>query len=78
MSSHSSNRDKVVTSIARPIAHPDRYRKQFWMAGTFVVLAVFTYLFLGLLPLVVLLVIGAFATRFAVRGGRSPRRGRQY
>jgi hypothetical protein len=78
MSSNSSNKDKVLTSIAGPVAHPERYRRQFWMGGTFVVLAVLTYFLWGLLPLVLLVVVGGLATRYAMKRGRTPRRDHSY
>jgi hypothetical protein len=71
MPSRSSHTNRALTSIAGPVAHPERYHKQFWMAGTFVVLAAVVYFLIGLLALVVLLVIGGVATRYAIRNGRS-------
>lgn len=79
MSSDSSSKTKVLTSIARPVAHPERYRKQFWLAGTFVAVAVVAYFVLGLLPLVLLLVAGAVVTRFVSnKRGRTSRSDRSY
>ncbi len=79
MSSDSSSKTKMLTSIARPVAHPERYRKQFWMAGTFAVIAVVAYFVVGLLPLILLLVAGAVATRFvSKKRGRTSRSDRSY
>jgi len=79
MSSDFSSKTKMITSIARPVAHPERYRKQFWMAGTFVVVAVVAYFVLGLLPLILLLVAGAVVTRFvAKKRGRTSRSDQSY
>jgi Flp pilus assembly protein TadB len=79
MSSNFSIKGKALRSVAGPVAHPDRYRKQFWAVGTFFVLAVLAYVFMGLLPLVVLLVIGvAGAARYTKRNGRSSRQDGRY
>lgn len=79
MPSNLSKKDKVLTSVARPVAHPERYHKQFWMAGTFFALAVLAYFFLGVLPLVILLVIGVVGVRYSRRrNGRSARSPTRY
>lgn len=67
MSSNSPGNDRLLASILRPIARPQHYRKQFRIAGIFVVAAAFIYFFFGLLPLAGLVVIGGFVTRYALK-----------
>lgn len=43
MSTNSSGNSRLAKAVAGPVAHPDRYRKQFWTAGGIVVLAVLVY-----------------------------------
>jgi len=79
MSSNSSIRGRALRSVAGPVAHPDRYRKQFWVVGTFFVVAVLAYVLMGLLPLVVVLAIGVVgASRYMKRNGRSSRQDGRY
>jgi len=77
MSSNPSNKDRMLMSVARTIAHPNRYRKHFRIAGASIVLGVAVYFLFGTLALVGLVVIGGVATRaiFKVRraGGKALR-----
>jgi len=73
MSTNSSGNNRLAQSVARPIAHPERYRKQLWTAGGVVVLAVLVYWLLGLVALVLLAVIGGVATHYALKSGRNRR-----
>ncbi len=73
MARDSSGSSKLVQAIARPVAHPDRYHKQFWAAGGFVVLAVLVYWLVGLIPLLILAVIGGVAMHYALKSGRNRR-----
>ncbi len=69
--SNSSNKDRMVQSVAGVVVHPDRYRRQFWTAGALVVLAAVIYFLFGLLALVVVAVIGGFGARYALKSRRS-------
>lgn len=73
MSTNSSGNNRLVQSVARPVAHPERYRKQFWAAGGIVVLAALVYWLLGLVALVLLAVVGGVATHYALKSGRNRR-----
>ena len=77
--SSNSLKGKALRSIAGPIAHPDRYRRQFWVVGTFAAVAVLVYVLMGLLPLLVVLAIGVIgARRSSRRNGRSARQAGRY
>ncbi|MDA8073446.1 MAG: hypothetical protein M0Z82_18055 [Actinomycetota bacterium] len=73
MSTNSSGSNRLVQAVARPVAHPERYRKHFWAAGGVVVLAALVYWLLGLVALVLLAVVGAVATNYALKSGRNRR-----
>jgi hypothetical protein len=68
-----SNKDRFITSIAKPVANPARYRRHFRIAGAAIVVAAAVYLFFGSLPLLGLIIAGGFATRYVLKhkGGRS-------
>jgi len=78
MSSNPANKDRVLMSIARPIAHPNRYRKHFRIAGASIVLAAVVYFLFGTLALVGLIVIGGVATRFILKLRRATRKALQH
>lgn len=68
-----SNKDRMIVSVAKPIAHPARYRKHFRIAGASIVVAAVVYLFFGTLALFGLIVIGGIAGRYMLKskwGGR--------
>ncbi len=71
MSSNPSNKDRMLLAIARPIAHPNRYRRQFRLAGASVVLAAAVYFLFGTLAFVGLIVIGGIATRLVLKFTRA-------
>jgi Flp pilus assembly protein TadB len=73
MSTNSSGNSRLAKAVAGPVAHPDRYRKQFWAAGGIVVLAVLVYWLLGFVALVLLAVAGGVATHYALKSGRNRR-----
>lgn len=70
MSTNSSGNNRLVQSVAKPVAHPERYRKQFWAAGGIIVLAALVYWLLGLVALVLLVVIGGVGTHYALKSKR--------
>lgn len=74
MSSNPANKDRVLMSVARPIAHPSRYRKHFRIAGASIVLGAAVYFLFGTLAFVGLIVIGGIATRFILKFRRAARK----
>lgn len=74
MTSRQSRKNELLALLAGPVAHPRRYRKQLRVGVALVILAVGVYFVAGLLPLVVLLVIGALSARYGLkRKSHSPR-----
>ena len=65
--SHPSKRDKMLAAVAGPITRPARYRRQARIAAALAVSAVVVYFVFGLLPLVVLLVIGGVSSRYVLK-----------
>lgn len=65
-----SNKDRMILAVARPIAHPSRYRRQLRIAGGGIVVAAGIYLIFGSLALFGLMIIGALTGRYFFRGRR--------
>jgi hypothetical protein len=65
--SHPSKKDKMLATVAGPIARPARYRRQARVAAALAVSAFVVYFVLGLFPLVVLFVIGGVGGRYALK-----------
>ena len=65
--SHPSKRDKMLAAVAGPITRPARYRRQARIAAALAVSAIVVYFVFGLLPLVVLLVIGGVSSRYVLK-----------
>lgn len=63
-----SNKDRLILAIARPIAHPSRYRGQLRIAGGGIVVAAAVYLIFGSLALFGLIVIGGVIGRYIYKG----------
>ena len=64
---NSSYKDRMLLSIAKPVAHPARYRKHFRIAGAFLVVAAGVYLLLGSLAFFGIIIVGGVAARFMLK-----------
>lgn len=67
---NSSYKDRMLTSIAKPVAHPVRYRKHFRIAGAFLVVAASVYLLFGSLAFFGIVIVGGVAARFMLKNRR--------
>ena len=67
---NSSYKDRMLTLIAKPVAHPARYRKHFRIAGAFLVVAGSVYLLFGPLAFLGMIIVGGAAARFMLKNRR--------
>ncbi len=76
--SHPSTRDKMLAAVAGPITRPARYRRQARIAAALAVSAIVVYFVFGLLPLVVLFIIGGVGSRYVLKRRYSSSKKRPY
>ena len=67
---NSSYKDRMLTSIAKTVAHPARYRKHFRIAGAFLVVAGSVYLLFGSLAFFAVIIVGGVAARLMLKNKR--------
>ena len=71
---NSSKKDRLVVAIAKPIAHPGRYRKHIRIAGGTILVAAAVYLLFGTTVLIGLAVIGGVVSRYMLKTKRNWRK----